>query len=83
MSFVPADAGADHSLLMHLRVLRYEGSASGRHLSDWRCLPHDSRGPAGLHGASAAWNITGHLLSELFPDLTEEYNDWHLTNTDP
>ena len=23
------------------------------------------------------------LLAELFPDLNEEYNDWHLTSIDP
>jgi hypothetical protein len=45
-------------------------------------------------GARAAWNITGlwgvsllnsreKLLAELFPDLNQEYNDWHLTSNDP
>jgi hypothetical protein len=45
-------------------------------------------------GARAAWNITGlwgasllnsreKLLAELFPDLNQEYDDWHLTSTDP
>ena len=45
-------------------------------------------------GARATWNMRGlwgsfllnsrdKLLVELFPDLNEEYNDWHLTSTDP
>jgi hypothetical protein len=45
-------------------------------------------------GARAAWNITGlwgvsllnsreKLLAELFLDLNQEYNDWHLTSNDP
>ena len=45
-------------------------------------------------GTRVKWNITGlwgtsllnsrdKLLAELFPDLSEEYNDWHLTSTDP
>jgi hypothetical protein len=28
-------------------------------------------------------NSRDKLLAELFPDLNEEYNDWHLTSTDP
>jgi len=44
-------------------------------------------------GVRVEWNVTGvrgtsllnsrdKLLAELFPDLSEEYNDWHLTSTD-
>ena len=45
-------------------------------------------------GARAAWSIRGlwsasllnsreKLLAELLSDLNQEYDDWHLTSTDP
>ena len=73
ISFTPADAGAGHPILMHGTVLSYKlrGTMSLDHA--WNIT--------GLWGVSLL-NSRGKLLAELFPDLNQEYNDWHLTSTD-
>ena len=65
---------------MHVRVLSYS-SASRRHFPAWRRLPYDARGKR-LWDTSL-FNSRDKLLAELFPDLNEEYNDWHLVSIDP